>query len=378
MTTTTTAASPPIEAGLPDDARLIQSNVRDILQRESAQEAAREWWANDADYDRRLWATLSGLGIAGMVASDALGGMAASALSAAVVAAELGRTAAAVPFEMHSASLVFADRLFGASLADLGADAGLRRAANGGGVVTTAAPWSDAQPPAFEVIGHRIRGSAAMVPEGAVADQILLETAVDSAVLVSAGFAREHVATLGMNRYANLSLDQQFGASSQGSAPGASGIARAWATLLYSARLCGLGEWMLAQCVEYAGQRVQFGRPIGSFQAIQHKIAEMHIAATATRFLVHHAASHIDDGLDAGAALSRAKAWAGRSVWSAGREAHQIHGGIGFILDHPLHLYFAQALGADKLLGDSRMHQVSLGKSMLLPGGFAPNSLLGN
>ena len=349
QTTTTQPVS--VEIELSEEDSLIQSTVRDVLTREGAQERARQWWANDVDFDRALWSTLSNLGLTDMVASSAHGGIEAGTLTASVVSEEMGRFAAALPFEMHSTAL----RL----LAHIGASEAPRVS---DGVLTVVLVPNDG-------------ASAQMVPEGAVADLILWSAAGE--LLYLADFDREHVASMGMNRFANVTLRANAAGARCEVQASAVENARTFATTMFASRMVGLGDWMLSQCAAYAGSRVQFGRPIGSFQAIQHKLAEMHIAMAASRFLTHHAAMALDEGADGQLEASRAKAFTGATLWRVATEAHQIHGGVGFVLDHPLHLYFAQARGADSLFGSTREHHQRVGQAVLGGIGHRPNLMLG-
>lgn len=345
-----TANTASVEIELTEEDALIQATVRDVLEREGARENAREWWANDNDYDRPVWNKLAELGLSNMAGSGEQGGIDASPLTVAVVAESLGYFAAALPFEMHSTAL--------RALAKAGSTG---HAGTANGVLTVA-------------FGSNSNGSLDMVPEGAVADAILVPSGTD--LLVASEFQRTHVATMGMNRFGNLVVSE---ASGTRIASGADILAAAkrFATMLFASRMVGLGDWMLSECVSYAGSRVQFGRPIGSFQAIQHKLSEMHIAMAATRFLVRHAAMVMGDGGAGSLETARAKAFAGATLWRVGTEAHQIHGGIGFILDHSLHLYFSQARGADSLFGSVRENHVAVGKALLTEGRHMPNAMLG-
>jgi alkylation response protein AidB-like acyl-CoA dehydrogenase len=289
-----------------------------------------------------------------MVACAEYGGIDASPLTAAVVSEEIGRAAAALPFEMHSVAL----RLL--------SDAGPLKEFEGitNGVLTAAFAGLSAEKFAFS-----------LVPEGAICDAILLP--VDGHLLIAREFERHHVATMGMNRSANITIDRARAETGHAISSEAVAGARTFATVLFTSKMVGLGDWMLSQCAAYAGSRVQFGRPIGSFQAIQHKLADMHIAMTASRFLARHAAMALQEGRDGRIEAARAKAFTGAGLWRVGTEAHQIHGGVGFVLDHPLHLYFSQARGADSLFGATREHHESVGKAILTGDGFAPNAMLG-
>jgi acyl-CoA dehydrogenase len=214
------------------------------------------------------------------------------------------------------------------------------------------------------------------VPDGAVADAVIAPAGAGLAV-VAGGFLREHVATLGMTRSANLSFDGSPATMLELNAVAAVRAARAEGALLFAARQAGMGDWILRQTTDYAAGRVQFGRPIGSFQAIQHKLSEIYIALTAGRHLVRYAASLIESGADAALEVSRAKAFMAAAMWRATVEAHQIHAGVGFILEHPLHLYFAGSRGAESLFGDARRHNRQVGAALLTGDGFRPNALLG-
>jgi len=180
-----------------------------------------------------------------------------------------------------------------------------------------------------------------------------------------------------MNRLANLSVSGAFPLQRWTGAGEHVRSAQSLGALLYAARQSGTGEWLLQETTKYAADRVQFGRPIGSFQAIQHKLAEMHIALSAGRFLVRFAAARGDDGADASLDVARAKAFLDTALWQASTDAHQIHGGVGFVLDHPLHLYFAQSRGAEAAFGAPRTQHRGIGRALLNGAAYRPNVLIG-
>lgn len=349
-----------VETDLSEEDALLQATVRDVLAREGAQERARAWWQNDSGFDRRTWDKLTELGITGMMAPSAAGGIDARPLAACVVAEEIGFAAAALPFEMHATAL----RLGGELASEDWATSGRVLATNVAAVGSRARLDRD-----------RLTGSARLIPEAAVADGLLV--AADGMLAIVTSFSAEHVATLGMNRFANVGLDDSAIQAMRPSRAGEVAHARNLATIFIAARGIGLARWMLRQSTEHAAQRIQFGRAIGSFQALQHKLAEMHIAMSASQHLVRHAATRFDESPSPELEVSRAKAFLGTTLWRVATEAHQIHGGVGFILDHPLPLYFAQARGVDSLLGNARQHHVAIGQALLSGGAHRPNLLLG-
>jgi alkylation response protein AidB-like acyl-CoA dehydrogenase len=105
---------------------------------------------------------------------------------------------------------------------------------------------------------------------------------------------------------------------------------------------------------------VQFGRPIGSFQAIKHKCADMLLAVESARSAAYHAAETLDEGSDPVVVATIAQASCSTAYTSVAGENIQIHGGIGFTWDHPAQLYFKRAKSSEMLLGDPAFHRERL------------------
>jgi alkylation response protein AidB-like acyl-CoA dehydrogenase len=127
--------------------------------------------------------------------------------------------------------------------------------------------------------------------------------------------------------------------------------------------LCGLGRAMLALAVDHAGERRQFGRPIGEFQAVKHRLADAKVALTSAEA----AAGEAWADPDVLTALL-AKLWAGRAARVAGKQAQQVLGGMGFTWEHPFHRYLRRALVLDSLLGSATELQAELGRMLLTTG----------
>jgi hypothetical protein len=138
------------------------------------------------------------------------------------------------------------------------------------------------------------------------------------------------------------------------------------ATVALAAELVGTARWLLHTTIEYAKQRVQFDVPIGSFQAIQHKLANMSLAVERAVSATYYAAMAIDaDDPDRHRAAHVAKAAAGRAATLCAKDGIQIHGGIGYTWEHDLHLYIRRAYASEHLLGTSGWHHDRLAELIL-------------
>ena len=130
------------------------------------------------------------------------------------------------------------------------------------------------------------------------------------------------------------------------------------ATVLECAYLVGLAQMDFEISVQYAKDRIQFGRPIGSFQAIKHKCADMLLEVESAKSAAYYAAwcaAEMNDELPSVASL--AKAYSSEAYFHAAAENIQIHGGIGFTWEHPAHLYFKRAKSSELLFGDPTYHR---------------------
>jgi hypothetical protein len=134
------------------------------------------------------------------------------------------------------------------------------------------------------------------------------------------------------------------------------------AAVALAAEMAGTARTLLTMSVEYAKQRVQFDKPIGSFQAIQHKLADMALSCERAWSAVYYAAMAHDAGdADRHRATHVAKAAAGEAATRAARDGIQVHGGIGYTWEHDLHLFLRRAYASEHLLGTTSWHHDQLG-----------------
>jgi alkylation response protein AidB-like acyl-CoA dehydrogenase len=130
------------------------------------------------------------------------------------------------------------------------------------------------------------------------------------------------------------------------------------------AEMVGGAQAALDMAVNYAKERVQFGRPIGSFQAIQHYCANMATDVSGSRFITYKAAWKVSEGLRAALDAAIAKAWASEAYGRVTLLAHQIFGAIGFTKDHDIHLYYRQAKAAETIFGDADFQRAIVAREL--------------
>lgn len=135
------------------------------------------------------------------------------------------------------------------------------------------------------------------------------------------------------------------------------GRIKEWGALAQCALISGFAQQVLDISVAYAKERVQFDRPIGSFQAIQHKCADMTIDVDGIKFLTYQAAWKLSQGLSATIEISMAKAWASDAVRRVCLIGHLVHGGVGISRDHDMQLYFRRAKATELATGDGDFHR---------------------
>ncbi|MDA3040447.1 MAG: acyl-CoA dehydrogenase, partial [Actinomycetota bacterium] len=227
--------------------------------------------------------------------------------------------------------------------------------------------WDESAVTATADAGGKITGTKSFVIDGHTAN--LLIVAARSAAGVSlyavdaggAGVTRTALSTMDQTRkQAKIHLD-----GAQGKLIGTDG--GGWATLStvldfaavgLAAEQVGGAQFVLEMAVQYAKDRVQFGRPIGSFQAIKHKCADMLLEVESAKSAAYYGlwcAAEMNDELAATASL--AKAYCSEAYFHAAAENIQIHGGIGFTWEHPAHLYFKRAKSSELMFGDPAYHR---------------------
>jgi alkylation response protein AidB-like acyl-CoA dehydrogenase len=347
-------------------------------------------------YDTGLWRALAAdLGGAGLLIPEASGGAGASYREAAVVAEETGRAVAPVPF-LGSAVVATAALLAtggsGGSPPRVGTgdDELLSALADGSSTAVLAIPFASgpaAPEPTARIgssargdPGYRLYGTVAGIADALPADVLLVPAdgvpyGLYAVPAGDAGVSLAPVVSLDMTRQlADLTLDGAAGrrvASGETARRAVAAALTAGAAVLASEQL-GLAERCLEMTVAYLKERRQFGRPIGSFQALKHRVAEVWVGVTQARAAARYAAACLAGAdPDAPVAVALAKAACSDIAVRAAQECLQLHGGIGFTWEHPTHLYLKRAKSSSIGFGSADRHRAALAGLADLPGPVA-------
>ncbi|SPM27608.1 Acyl-CoA dehydrogenase related to the alkylation response protein AidB, partial [Mycobacterium terramassiliense] len=357
-----------------DTEEALRDSVRDLFaDRCPPESVARAYDPEPQDFSG-LWRTLAAdLGVAGLLVPESLGGAGAGAREAAVVMEEIGRAVAPVPF-LSSAVL--------ATVALLGAGDTETVSALARGEVTAALVVPLSTAPGDAVAGLSgdaggLSGSVGSVAGAGEADVLVVPVAgpdgleLHTVARTAAGVQVSPVLALDMTRpLADVSFS---GAASTPVGPvGPAGAAladalRTAAALLASEQL-GVAQWCFDTTLAYVKQRKQFGRAIGSYQAIKHRLADLWFeigAATAAARYAADACARGDD--DAPTAAAIAQAYCSGIAVHAAEEGVQLHGGIGMTWEYPAHLYLKRAKSDQLALGTAYRHRALLGELVNLP-----------
>jgi len=338
---------------LSDDQALLRSSTRDFVRSALPLEKSRRLMEESPHgYDRDDWRRVGDMGYLGLAVPVERGGQGLGAIELAILLEELGN--ACVPGPFLDACLAAAVLVAAGGQDAGGQDALLAELVAGRRLVVLAradAPFAGTPGPATRFTGGRVRGTKYFVPFAAGAAALLVGTP-EGVCLVEGPFEVTPMPTLDPGqRFGAVRLDHP--ATLLGPPDLLEPVDRL-AAVGAGAALLGLMSRALEMTVGYAQTRQAFKRPIGAFQALQHRMAEMLLRTESTRSAVYRAAWCVDTG-DAEAALAcaAAKAYAGDAARLVCGEAIQMHGGIGFTWELDLHFYFKRAKTLEQHYGST-------------------------
>ncbi len=333
---------------LSEEQRLLRDSVREFLAAELPLEASRRIMEHEPrGFDGAAWLRFAEMGYLGVQLPEAAGGQGLGTIDATIVLEEIGRACAPGPYldVMLAAALLAAAGGHERELREIAA--GKRLAV----IAREDSPWAGTAPPAAQYRNGRVQGAKYFVPFAAAADALLVLTP-EGLFRVDRPFEASPMPTLDVSqRFARVSFDHA-----------AERIADAALVARFDPRvataaaavLLGLMSRAFEITLEYVKTRQAFGRPIGSFQVLQHRLADMLLRVESTRSAVYRAAWCLDqDDPAAAIAAASAKAYAGDAARKVCGESIQMHGGIGFTWEVDLHFFFKRAKTVESFYGST-------------------------
>ena len=357
-----------------EEQETVAKVARDLLERRATPEHLTELESGDNRHDEALWKELAALDLLGVALPESVGGNGGGFVELGVLLAEVGWSVAPVP--------AFATLVLGADpIARHGTPEQQQRILPGvvsGQRILSAGlaepgrsdPMMPATTARRDGAGWRIDGAKELVPAAQLAETILIPaTTEDGEVGLfllaadAAGVEVRPVKTTDREPHADVFLDGAT-VSDADKLPGASIEALHTRALVgLCAIQLGVAERALKLAAAYTTQREQFGRPIGSFQAVQQRLADAFIDVEAIRWTTWHAAWLIAHDRPAERAARIAKFWAAEAGARVAASAQQVHGGIGIDITYPLHRYFLWAKHNELALGPATAQLASLGNT---------------
>jgi alkylation response protein AidB-like acyl-CoA dehydrogenase len=369
-----------MDFGFSEEQEMLRKSARDFLAKECPMTYVRRMMDDDIGHSEDVWRKMAELGWMGLVLPEAVGGAGLDMVDLVLVLEEMGRVVMPGPF---FSTVV----LGGITIAEAGSEEQKKRyleAIAAGEMKATLAALeasgrSDADAIAATATadsgGYLLDGAKLFVPDAHVADLVIVAArkegtkGAEGISLFAVETPKDGVtvttlATMDQTRkLCEVKLDKvRVGREALVGKPG-----EGWKTLervtdrakvALCAEMCGGAERVLEMSVEYAKVRVQFDRPIGSFQAIQHKCANMLLLVESSKSATYYAAWAVaNDVPEAPLAAAMAKSYTSDAYRAVAGEGIQIHGGIGFTWEHDMHIFFKRAKGSEFTFGDATFNR---------------------
>jgi alkylation response protein AidB-like acyl-CoA dehydrogenase len=371
-----------MDFALSSEQELLKNEARQFLDTECPKKVIKQIEESEPGYSPEIWKKMAGLGWLGLVLPEEYGGVNGSLLDLAVLFEELGKTALPTP--------MFSTIVLGAlPLLDAGSDQQkkelLPRVVGGELMLTLALsePEVDYNPAfiktkaKYDEGSFVISGTKLFVPYAGVADYMLVvartarTTSNGKGITVflvpirSKGIRITALNTSAGDRQFEVVFNRVIVSSKDILGKADEGwplVGRALlrATAIQCAQTVGVMQQALSMTANYTSTRIQFGRPIGSFQAVQHRLANMLTDVEGARWLSYQAVYRLDRGLPAAREVAIAKAWTSDACQRVAYGAQHLHGGIGMDLDYDLHFYFRWAKVMELSLGAAPCHLAAI------------------
>jgi alkylation response protein AidB-like acyl-CoA dehydrogenase len=375
-----------MEFSFTQDQKLIRDAVRDLLNKECPSDLVREMEQDEKGYPPELWHKIAELGWLGLIYPEEYGGSDGNFMELTVFLEEMGRYLAPIPF-LPTVILGGMSILYGGN--EIQKQEFLPKIANGDLILSMAFTEPE---PIYDVTGINlqaiqegnhflIEGTKIFVPYAHMADYLICTTRTKTSRKKESGITLFLVdgknPKLNLTSLETIAHDKQYEVVfDRVEVTNRSIIGKpnkGWevlkkvfeqAVIAQCALMVGGAERVLEMTVAYAKNRVQFGRPIGSFQAIQHRCANMVTDLDGAKFATYEAAWKFDQGIQCTFEVSVAKAWASQAYRRICANGHQIFGGLGLIKDQDMELYTRRAKAAELFLGDTQFHREIIAKEL--------------
>ena len=371
---------------LSEEEQMVKNLAREYLEAECSTELAREMELDELGYSPALWKQMADLGWFGMAIPEAYGGQGLPLTYLGIVLEEVGRAIAPVPF--HSTMVA------ALTIAQDGTDEQkqqiLPKVASGDSILTWA--FTEQSPKYLPDTIHTeatkdgdnyvISGTKMFVDNFNVAEKCLVvcrtapESSANKGISVflvdtaNEGITQSPLVTIAKDKQSKVVFDQvrvpasnMIGIQDQGWPIVNDMLDRG--TALLCAQMVGAARKDAELAIEYAKGRVAFGRPIGSFQSIQHMCADMTIWVDGGQMLTFEALWRMDQGLPASIEVSQAKSFCNEKCEAAVRSSQVIHGGIGFMMEFDLHLWFRRVSAWTMRMGTSFEHRARIAEMLI-------------
>ncbi len=367
--------------GFTDEQLQFRDVVHRFLQEKSPPDEVRRLMEQSRGFDPAVWQQLSEeMALPALHIPEAYGGQGFGMVELGIVMEEMGRSLLCAPY--FSSTVLAATAILNAGSEQAKLDL-LPKIASGSCLATLAftEPNNRWDADGIKLLAteqgdaFKLDGVKSFVLDGHISDQIIVIARQSSNHSLSfftvdgnaTGLKRSQLKTMDATRkQARLEFKDVHAELLGDPDIAANALARTLdlAAIALANEMVGGAQQLLDSAIEYAGMRVQFGRTIGSFQAIKHKCADLLVAIELARSGAYYAASAVDEGADDLPAIaSLAKSSASDAYMQAARDCIQIHGGIGFTWDHDTHLWFKRAKSSEVFLGDPGYHRELMMKS---------------
>jgi len=372
---------------LTETQKALRKTARSFLESECPWTKVRDFQNADLGYSSEMWRKMAELGWMGLLIPDEYEGAGGTFLDLIVLVEEMGR--AVLPSPYVSSALIGTQALLLAGTAEQKSLL-LPRIAKG--EIVTALALLEANPDytaasiktQAKAAGddYVIQGTKLFVRDARIADYLICAAKTDSKAApkesISLFLVKRDSPGIVCKTHNTIARDRQCEVVfNQVKVPKTSLLGKLnkgwdvvehilqYATVAECADMVGVGQKALEMTVQHAKDRVQFGRPIGSFQAIQHECADMATYVEQARWMTYFTVWKMEQGMPAALDISRTKAYVSEAVQKTLRRGHQIHGGVGFTLEHPLYLYYRRALTDEVMYGNADWHRKVVANAIL-------------